>query len=350
MSQIRNVADLQDFLRAHDKVHIRGFGSKPALHQVDAAVADMSGMRGILEYLPDEYTVTVAAGSPIAEIAAALAEEGQYLPFDPLLPDRASIGGAVAANLAGSRRFRYGGIRDFILGAAVVDGLGRAFTVGGKVVKNAAGFDLPKFLVGSLGHYAIMTELTFKVFPDVPHFRSLQAEYSDAAAALEAVYWLNQQIYELDALDMLPSEGGMALLLRLGGFAETLPRRIERLTAALQAGTALKSWRELAEAPALWEPLAGLTGAHVIKLVLPPKLLPDLESRLGEARRRYSVGGNIAWVGTDDLASLEAALMQLGLTGLCLRGQCESPIIGKSIDNPLARRVKQVLDPQGKLV
>ena len=75
-------------------------------------------------------------------------------------------------------------MRDFILGASVVDGAGRAFRVGGKVVKNAAGFDLSKFLVGSLGQYAIMTELTFKVFPDVPQFHSLRFSYQRLDDAL----------------------------------------------------------------------------------------------------------------------------------------------------------------------
>ena len=179
--------------------------SQPCTAKSDgASIADLSAMRGIIEYQPSEYTVTARAGTPVCELAAALREQGQYLPFDPLLPEQATIGGTVAGNLSASRRHRYGGARDFILGAAVVDGLGRAFRVGGKVVKNSAGFDLSKFLVGSLGHYAIMTELTFKIFPDAPRFSSLSFSSGRLEDALAAIYFINQSVYELDALDLMP--------------------------------------------------------------------------------------------------------------------------------------------------
>ena len=113
-----------------------------------------------------EFTFTALAGTPVREIAAALAERGQYLPFDPMLREAgATLGGTVAAGLSGPGRFRYGGLRDFILGVRFVDGEGRLLRLGGKVVKNAAGFDLPKFFVGSLGRFGVLAEMTFKVFP-----------------------------------------------------------------------------------------------------------------------------------------------------------------------------------------
>ena len=203
---LRIDAEIQQFVHENERVHVVGRGSKTALHKPtpEAAFLDISEVSGISEYQPSEFTITVGAGTPVAEVAAALAEQGQYLPFDPLMPDSATIGGTVAGNLSGSRRFRYGGVRDFILGARVVDGLGRAFRVGGKVVKNSAGFDLSKFLVGSLGQYAIMTELTFKVFPDVPGFRSLSLVYGSLDEALAGISFINQSIFELDALDLLP--------------------------------------------------------------------------------------------------------------------------------------------------
>ena len=128
---LRSATEVQDFVRDQERVHVLGRGSKPALHPRPGAapLADLSALRGIIEYQPSEYTVTVRAGTPVAEVAAALAEQGQYLPFDPLLPDCATIGGTVAGNLAGSRRYRYGGVRDFILGASVVDGAGRALSL-----------------------------------------------------------------------------------------------------------------------------------------------------------------------------------------------------------------------------
>ena len=346
------VARIQALLRENERVHARGNGSKTALHRHTAAAApvDLSALSGVIEYQASEYTITAYAGTSVADIAAALAEHGQYLPFDPLFPAAATIGGTVAANLSGSRRFRYGGVRDFILGAQVVDGRGRAFRVGGKVVKNAAGFDLSKFLVGSLGQYAIMTELTFKVFPDVPRFRSLRFHYKSLDEALEAIYFSNQNVYELDALDLLPSEGGWSLLARLGGYEETLPRRAERFAAGMMQGSAAGAVSETPDEATLWDPLANLPGRTLCKVVLAPRQIPALDALIGKAARRYGVGGNLAWIATDDCAELERTLKQLGLTGLCLRGDRAAPIIGRPVDNVLAQRVKQVLDPQNKLV
>lgn len=344
--------EIQDFVRDNARVHVLGKGSKSALHgsQVEATVADLSALSGIVDYQPSEYTVTVRAGTPVAEITAALAEQGQYLPFDPLLPDCATIGGTVAANLSGSRRYRYGGVRDFILGASVVDGEGRVFRVGGKVVKNSAGFDLSKFLVGSLGQYAIMTELTFKVFPDVPHFHSLSFRYEQLDEALDAIIYVNGSAFELDALDLLPVAGGWSLMARLGGFPETLPQRAARFAESVKRETATEEVLELDEADGRWNPLAGLCGAFLVKVVLSPKQVVALDAAIQGAQRRYGVGGNVAWVATDELAELERAFAKLGLRGLCLQGAVDRPVIGAPLEQVLSARVKQVLDPQGKLV
>ena len=349
---ITTSAALGDFLRENERVHVLGNGSKTALHGAadGVALADLSALSGVLEYEPSEYTITLGAGTAISHAAAVLAEKGQYLPFDPLLADRATIGGTVAANLSGSRRFRYGGVRDFVLGARVVDGLGRAFRVGGKVVKNAAGFDLSKFLVGSLGHYAIMTELTFKVFPDAPRFRSLRLDYPTLPDLLTAISFINRSVFELDALDFAPAAGGWSLLARLAGSSATLPPRVERFSQTIRQESSPSDINELEETATLWDPLAGLTGGTTIKVLLSPRQIPDFDRSLGETQRRYSIGGNLAWLATDDVGSLDASLRRLGLRGLCLLGAVESPLIGAPLENELAARVKSVLDPHGKLV
>lgn len=349
-------AELQDFIRANKRVHVLGSGSKTALHRGlnGAASAELSALSGVVEYQPSEYTITVGAGTPVREVGAALAAEGQYLPFDPLLADCATIGGTVACNLSGSRRFRYGGARDFILGARVVDGLGRSFRVGGKVVKNSAGFDLSKFLVGSLGRYAVMTELTFKVFPDAPCFRSLIIAYGRLESALEAISFINQSVFELDALDLAPassaSDGCWSLLARLSGSPAMLPERIERLSATIARATPPAAISELDDGPQLWDPLAGLKGSCVVKVALSPSQIPQFDALIAEWQRRYSLGGNVAWMAGADVASLDAALRSLGLRGLCLLGDVDAAVIGAPLENELAARVKSVLDPLNKLV
>lgn len=346
------VDELQALVRDSERIHAIGNGSKTALHSAanGAALADLSKFSGIIEYQPSEYTVTVGAGTPVRDLAAALRAQGQYLPCDPLFPKAATIGGTIAGNLSGSRRFRYGGARDFILGAEVVDGLGRAFRVGGKVVKNSAGFDLSKFLVGSLGQYAIMTELTFKVFPDAPRFHSLSFDYASLEDALAAVYFINQNIFELDALDFMPVEDHWRLLARLAGYDETLPLRVERFSAAMARHTSPRNIAELDDSATLWDPLADLKGAYLAKAALSPKQVPAFDRGIIGAQRRYGVGGNVAWVATEDLSQLAAALKACSLTGLCLAGRVESAVIGAPVENVLASRVKRVLDPHGKLV
>lgn len=351
-----SVADIQTFVRGNSRIHIIGSGSKTALHgpAKNSAVADLTNLRGIVKYLPEEYTLTVRAGTPVREIQAELRKNGQYLPFDPIDPARATIGGTVASNLSGSRRFRYGGLRDFILGADVVDGLGRAFGVGSQVVKNAAGFDLSKFLVGSLGRYALMTEMTFKVFPDAPTFSGLRLEYRSLSDLLTAVYFINQNAHELDALDFEPQGGGWSLLARLAGFEETLPRRLARFVESLKAHTDLLNTVELGADETVWQALNKLPlaapAAYLVKAALSPKQIPPFDAMIPAARRRYSVGGNVAWVATDDIDRLDAALKQQTLSGLCIRGAVTSPLLGRPIDNVLADRVKQVFDPQNKFV
>src|SRR5688572_27540127 len=145
-----------------------GGGTKPALSRAPDGVVrlDMRGLSGMVEYEPDEFTFTALAGTPLSVVQAELARHGQYLPFDPpLAAEGATLGGTVAAGLSGPGRLRYGGVRDFIVGVQWVDGGGALIRGGGKVVKNAAGFDFPKLFTGSMGRLGVLVEMTFKVFP-----------------------------------------------------------------------------------------------------------------------------------------------------------------------------------------
>ena len=157
--QPKSVGDLAALLPAHPRLRVRGAGTKCALSGpiLEAPTLDLTALSGIVEHTPEECTFTALAGTPVAEIERVLAAHGQYLPFDPpLAAAGATIGGTVAAGVNGSCRYRYGGIRDFIIGAQIVDGRGRTTRSGGKVVKNAAGFLLHQALVGSCGRLGIL--------------------------------------------------------------------------------------------------------------------------------------------------------------------------------------------------
>ena len=144
--QPETTGELQQIIKDHRQVLPVGRNTKPALSTALNGITqlEMGKISGIIEYEPGEYTFTAYAGTPVSEVQTELEKHGQYLPFDPLLVTAgATLGGVVAANTAGSGRYRYGGVRDFILGVHFIDGQGQLVRSGGKVVKNSAGFDLP---------------------------------------------------------------------------------------------------------------------------------------------------------------------------------------------------------------
>ena len=156
-------------------LEVVGRGSKRALGrpgQTDVTL-DLSGLSGVTLYEPEELVLSARAGTSMTEIEALVASKNQQLEFEPMdygpllgQPDGAgSLGGAIAANLAGPRRIKSGAARDHFLGVSAVSGRGETFKSGGRVVKNVTGYDLCKLLAGSFGTLAVMTEVTLKVTP-----------------------------------------------------------------------------------------------------------------------------------------------------------------------------------------
>lgn len=353
---VESVDQLGRILRAFTHIRPRGGGSKPALSAAaDAATPlDLRGLTGILEYEPGEYTVTARAGTPLAEVQAALAENGQYLPFDPPLVNQgATLGGTVAAGVSGSGRYRYGGVRDFLIGIRFVDGQGRLVRGGGKVVKNAAGFDLPKLMVGSLGRLGILVELTFKVFPKPQSYASLRVNYPNLAEALAGMRQAAAAHLDLDCLDTVVDGAEVALWARMGGWEAVLSERIGALRALLGAGDEVSGADEqrfwAAAREFSWAPPA----MKLVKVATTGEQLLALDEALaaGATQRRYTVGGNLTWLAwSGPVSDLHAQLAGQGLAGLVLRGTKANPWIGRPFHNSLSQRIKQTLDPDGKFL
>ncbi|MEO6002353.1 MAG: FAD-binding protein [Opitutus sp.] len=340
-----SLAQLTEAVRAHPRVLAVGAGTKPRLSAVGDDVVRLSTTKlaGITEYEPDEYTFTALAGTPVREIAAALAAKGQYLPFDPfLLEAGATLGGTVAAGLSGPGRFRFGGLRDFILGVRFIDGLGRELRLGGKVVKNAAGFDLPKFFVGSLGRFGVLTEFTFKVFPRAAATLTLRLPVPDATAALAIFTAAGLGRWEADAVDLLPSSDAVAL--RLAGPAETLvglaQEILTRFPGEMLGPTA---------ADTLWQTLREFRWISpddtLLKVALTPAEVPALAAnvRVAGGRAHVSSGGNVAYLALPPAADPSL----LGWPALALRGS--TPLWINPVTAPaIAAAVKNALDPQNR--
>ena len=229
------VVDIVRAARAHRRtLEIAGGGTRRGFGRPAPCddVLDLSGLRGIVVYEPEELILTVRPGTPLDEIEAALSAKGQRLGFEPqdwraLLGSTGTptIGGAISCNANGPAAVRFGRARDHLLGFRAVNGFGEAYKAGGRVVKNVTGFDLPKLMCGAMGTLGPLTELTFRVFP-----KSLSKIFvamlppdvlrKVAASPLEATALLHA-----DGKAYVRLEGALddktAMLRRLGDFVET---------------------------------------------------------------------------------------------------------------------------------
>jgi glycolate oxidase FAD binding subunit len=144
---------------------------------------ELTVLSRIVDYTPRDMTIVVEAGVRMADLAATLAAEGQHLPIDVPRASEATIGGVVATNWNGPRRYGHGTIRDYVIGIHAVDGRGIAFKGGGRVVKNVAGYDFCKLLTGSLGTLGVITQLALKVKPQPESTATVVAACADVATA-----------------------------------------------------------------------------------------------------------------------------------------------------------------------
>ena len=362
--EVRTPEEVSKAVPAHDRIIVRGGGTKPALLQGPAdapptTLFDLSGMRGVLAYDPSEFTFTALAATPVAEVATMLAERGQYLPFDPpFAAAGATLGGTIAAGVSGAGRFRYGGVRDFLIGIQFVDGTGTLTRGGGNVVKNAAGFDFPKLMVGSLGRLGILTETTFKVFPAPQAMATIEASYRSTSEAIDALVKLTRSRFTIEALDLVPTPGGAALLIRFGGLESALGGRVARITTYLfEEGGAEQITSNFPEdGVAYWTEMAEMTwipaGYHLVRVPVTPAVIREMDP-IWESHgviRRYGAGGQIAWLAwPGDRQLLDTTLLEHELAGLVLRGDLPgSPWVGHLEGEGLLKRIVSALDPASR--
>ncbi len=229
---------LADAARDRRTVRIIGSGSKSYVGDVattDIEVAT-SRLAGIIDHEPADLTVTVGAGTRIADVAVALERAGQFLPLDPPHGDEATIGGVIAANSNGFWRARYGGVRDLLIGTRIALADGTVARAGGRVVKNVAGYDLDKLIVGSFGTLGVIVEATLKVLPLPAASDGLVGRFArsqDAFAAAEAIV---RGASRVEACVVERGEGSAwRLAVQARGSAPTVRRAIEDARGAVAA-------------------------------------------------------------------------------------------------------------------
>lgn len=226
---------------AKQPVRIRGGGTKDWYGAaLRGAVLDTSLYRGVIAYEPTELVISVRAGTPLSEVEGLVASQGQMLAFEPpSFGAQATIGGVVASGLSGPRRAYGGAVRDFMLGATVMDGQGEVLRFGGQVMKNVAGYDVSRLMAGSMGTLGLLLELSIKVLPRPVAETTLRFDMDEITALGRMNAWAGQPL----PLSASCWHDGQ-LTLRLSG-----------AQAAVDAAVRLLGGEEVADAGAFWASL-----------------------------------------------------------------------------------------------
>jgi glycolate oxidase FAD binding subunit len=301
------------------RLELRGGGSKADVGAPvrDAAVIDMTGFAGVIDYDPPELVLTVGAGTPLAEIAALVASEQQMLAFDPFdhgpvfgrPPGAATIGGVIAAGVSGSRRLSAGAVRDHLLGFTGVSGRGERFVAGAKVVKNVTGFDLSKLMCGSWGRLVALTEVTLKVLPRPRETVTRVLRGQTPEQALQSMTAAMRSQAGVAAAAHVPGllRGGEAqTLLRLEGFGPSITARLAMLD-GLSGGICRG---ETLPETAIWDDLRTLAplddGRPLWRISLPVGGCSSLLAALEPHGARFLVdwAGGLVWMTFDGAAAL----------------------------------------------
>ena len=354
-----------------EKLEIRGGGTKAEIgRKIDGArVLDMRGLAGVIDYDPPELVLTVRPGTPLREVEALLEERGQMLafePFDhgPLFGSEAgatTIGGVVAAGVAGSQRLTCGGARDHLLGFKAVSGRGEMFVGGAKVVKNVTGYDLPKVMAGSWGRLAALTELTLKVLPRPREKLTLALRGLTEQTAISAMAKALGSSAEVSACAHLPEaegQGGSLTLLRLQGVGPSVAARaagLEALLASVGATVRLAN----ADAEEHWRSLTtlALLGSGPLWRI---SVAPSAGARIAATVRRLGGRCVLDWAGGLVWATFEGGAEEIRRAATEADGHATlvraDPAIRDSVPvfHPpaagiaaLEERVRRSFDPKG---
>jgi len=335
--------DFADRIRAASAtgtpLRLRGGGSKDWYGQsLSGEVLDTREYSGVISYEPTELVITARCGTPLAEIEALLAQHNQMLAFEPPRFDGATIGGVVASALSGPRRASSGAgaVRDFVLGAVLMDGRGEVLRFGGQVMKNVAGYDVSRLLAGSLGTLGLILEVSLKVLPVPLREASLRFEMS-----------------EIDALTRLNEWGGQPLPISASCWHQgLLSLRLSGADAAVTAAQRRLGGEQADEA--LWAALRDqkhpyFTGAALWRMSVPS----HASAIILRGEQLIEWGGAQRWLKVDNGAQADSIRRTVAASGghaTLFRGGDKSVGVFHPLAPAVAKiheRLKQSFDPAG---
>jgi glycolate oxidase FAD binding subunit len=342
-----------------------------------AETLSTASLSGITLYEPSELVLSARAGTPLAEVEAALAARDQRLAFEPIdhkgvfgTLGKPTIGAVAAANLSGPRRVQVGAARDSLIGVRAVTGEGKVVKSGGRVMKNVAGYDLVKFLAGSLGTLAVLSEVTFKVQPSPETETTLSlAGLADERAVAAMAAALGSPFSVTGAAHVPSTDSDPArTYFRLEGFAVSVADRARRLAAALRDfGTAAMT--EAAASRSIWLTVLDLDGITAplgepiwrvsVRASDGPKVAAAARAAF-PARILYDWGGGLVWIaggaGKDaGAAVVRGAVAAVGGHATLVRAPEDVRLavdVFEPLDAPLmalTRKLKATFDPAGIL-
>ena len=350
MLKARDAGDVEQAVRSaiasEQPLEIIGHGSKRQVGQPMStnALLDISALNAVTSYEPNELIITVQAGAPASDVMSLIDSKNQQFAFEPvqlgsLLGTHGvgTIGGMIAAGLAGPRRLKAGGVRDHLLGAHAVSGFGEHFKTGGRVVKNVTGYDLCKLLAGSWGTLAVMTEVTLKVMPKPESECTLVLRGLDGPAANRAMTAALGSPFDVSGAAHVPhsvfwkvADAGLAVLgnqpqpatlLRLEGIAASVAHRARALGQHLlpfgasdlvQNDASAAVWAALCDVRpfAASGPLGGWT---IWRIVCPPAsgvALGEQITRESGGEVIYDWGGGLIWAALPPKPDAQAGLLR----------------------------------------
>ncbi len=344
----RILDQVQTAMHARQPLDIRGGDTKSFYGgRRSGEPLDVSLLAGVSSYEPSELVVTVRAGTPLAELEAVLASKGQCLPFEPpRFGSGSTVGGMVAAGLAGPARATVGGVRDYVLGATMLNGRGELLAFGGQVMKNVAGYDVSRLLAGSMGILGVICEVSLKVLPQPVATRTLRFEMDEAAA----IDWL--QVLGGKPLPLSASAWweGM-LVLRLSGAAAAVDAAVRLLGGdAIDTAMATTFWtglRDHADEFFVGAQKAVARGASLWRLGVPAATPPIRLA--GEQLMEW--GGAQRWLCTPaPAAAVREAAAMVGGHATLFRGGDFATGAFAPLPAPLERihrALKNAFDPHG---
>ncbi|MFT6932695.1 MAG: glycolate oxidase FAD binding subunit [Paracoccaceae bacterium] len=302
-------------------LRIQGGGTRPLGRPVAGDLLSLAELSGIELYEPGALTIVAKAGTPLAEIEAALAADNQRLPFEPMdhrtllgTEGVPTIGGVVAANVSGPRRIQAGACRDSLIGVRFVDGMGAAIKNGGRVMKNVTGYDLVKLLAGSYGTLGVLSEVAFKVLPGIEASGCVMIDGLSDAKAVEVMSAALGSPFEISGAAHFPKgiDGHPITMLRLEGFTNSVAYRIRQVSEIVSAYGSVRTERDPEVMKASWAAIRDAAvfadrSGDVWRLSVKPSDAPGVAEMIG-GDVFYDWGGGLIWALVSEGTDLRAKL------------------------------------------